>query len=174
MKPADPWEQLAAQARRASRSAAEDGAGAAWSAAVAQKAMAGSALGQPTAGAFVILWLTKFWPWLVAFFLIGTSAGWLAMSKPWQSTPVESYVEWRKETLAQLRTWLPLECEEAGRINILIRTPEITLSAPRTTIGAAISERDRVRAQIELLLTPEQVEVFRRSQESWDRKKGWR
>ncbi len=174
MKRTDCWEQLAAKARPASETTAGDAADNAWSAAMAKKAMTGAALGKPTTGAFLVLWLAKFWPWLLAIVLVGSSATWVVAAKPWRATPVESYVDWRKETLTQLRTWLPLECEEAGRINILIRTPEVTLSAPKTTVAAAIAERDRVRAQIELLLTPEQAGTFRRWQEAWDKKKGWR
>ena len=174
MRPTDSWEQLAAKARQASETASEANADPAWSAAMAKKAMTGAALGKATAGAFLVLWLTKFWPWLLAILLVGNSATWVVATKPWRSTPVESYVEWRRDTLTQLRNWLPLECEEAGRINILIGTPEITLSAPTTTVATAVAERDRVRAQIELMLTPDQAETFRRSQEAWDRKKGWR
>ena len=174
MKRIDSWEQLAAKARPASETTTGAAADNAWSAAMAKKAMTGAALGKPTTGAFLVLWLAKFWPWLLAIVLVGSSATWVVAAKPWRSTPVESYVEWRSDTLAQLRTWLPLECEEAGRINILIRTPEVTLSAPETTVATAIAERDRVRAQIELLLTPEQAGTFRRWQEAWDKKKGWR
>ncbi len=174
MKRPDCWDQLAVKARQTSETTTGAATDNAWSAAMATKAMSGAALGKPTAGAFLVLWLTKFWPWLLAIVLVGSSATWMAAAKPWRSTPVESYAEWRSDTLAQLRTWLPLECEEAGRINILIRTPEATLSAPKTTVAAAIAERDRVRAQIELLLTPEQAETFRRWQEVWDKKKGWR
>lgn len=174
MKQPDPWEALAAKARKAPAQSDSGSVDPAWAAAMAKKAMPAAALGQPAASAFIVLWLQKFWPTLLAVALIGTTAGWLAVAQPWKPTPVESYVEWRKETLNQLRVWLPLECEEAGRLNILIRTPEISLAAPKTTLEAAMAERTRVLKEIAVLLTPEQAETFRKSQEAWERKKGWR
>lgn len=174
MKQPDPWETLAAKARNAPVHKETSPPDSTWAASVAKNALPTAALGKPAASAFLVLWLQKFWPMLLAVALIVTTAGWLAVVQPWKPTPVESYVEWRKETLNELRVWLPLECEEAGRLNILIRTPEISLAGPKTTLEAVLAERARVLKEIEILLTPEQAEAFRKSQETWERKKGWR
>lgn len=166
----DPWQRLASVARPeyGTLSPQTDPA---WAAAVARRALAGATLTQPTGLAQVLARLRR--PSFVApaaMLLVGVALWFAPQFGPRHRAEVR-YERWAGDTLRQLRTWLPSECEQTGQIGLILRdTVEDLKRGPTvvTNVSVLLAETE---ARIEALLTPEQRVQFeaeqRRLHERW-------
>ncbi len=166
----DPWQRLAAAARAESerRLPAPD---AAWAAAVARQSLAGAAMGQPTWFAQTCARLQR--PWVVvptAVLIMAVAVGVAPQFGSRHRTEVR-YERWAGATLRQLRTWLPMECEQTGQIGLILRDTVQDLKQGPTVVTNVFTLLESTEARIAALLTPEQRAQFeaeqRRLRERW-------
>jgi hypothetical protein len=161
-RPTDPWANLAGAARQRPEPRTERlVVDATWAAAVAAKSMQVAALGKPSLKTLILAWLAS-WKVLVplAVLLLGGVGWWAGPGNFGQPTPAERSAGWVRDTTKQLRAWLPMECDQAGQITILLqhRQPELAAVAEKPVESARLIEE--TQRQIDALLTPEQRAAF--------------
>jgi hypothetical protein len=154
MKRQDPWERLAEAARSEPDSPSSTPAG--WSEQVARRAMDTAALGRPGFATVVLAWAGT-WKVLLPLALLLVAGGGAVLHRATESRrPEVRYEKWSEDTLRQVRAWLPLECEEAGTIGLLMKARLEELKAQgkgRTDVGLLLRSTE---AEISRLLTPDQ------------------
>ncbi len=169
MKSGNSWDRLVEAARRAPEpppSAPPDS----WTAAVARRSMAGAALGKPTVLALCLAWVSSTKVLLSLMALLIGGGGWLTHHWVEARRPEVRFEHWAGETLVQVRTWLPLECEEAGTIGILLRRRmEEVRSGDTGPANVALLLRT-TEDEIAQLLTPDQRSQFEARQRELHRR----
>ena len=163
----DPWANLAAAARRApSDRDRRDAATAIVPAVLAAKSMQVASLGQPSLKTVVFAWLAS-WKVLVPLLVLlaGGTAWWAGPGNFGQPTLPERYDGWAKDTVRQLRAWLPMECDQAGQITVLMDQRLPQLKALPAGSSEAKTLLARTQEQINALLSAEQRAAFAAEQE---------
>lgn len=135
-----------------------------WSRNVAAKAMTVAALGAPTAWTKAAAWVAKCKAWLLGTAVLLTGTAWFATAPLRNPTVQIRYQSWSTATLAQLKAWVPFECEEAGRIGVLMKVTHDRVAEAGSDETRATQAIQQVRDDIEQLLNPEQRAAFRESQ----------
>lgn len=169
MKSDNPWDRLVEAARRAPEAppaAPPDG----WTEAVARRSMAGAALGKPTVLALGLAWISSTNGLLFLMALLIGGGGLWTTHLVEARRPEVRFERWAGETLVQVRTWLPLECEEAGTIGILLRRRmEEVRSGGTGPVNVALLLR-ATEDEIAGLLTPDQRSQFEARQRELHRR----
>lgn len=158
MRPNDTWERLVRAARNAPEpDVAEPRA---WIGTVARRGMEVAALGKPSTTAVLVGWIST-WKILAPLLVVLAAGGGLLTARIVEARrPEVRYARWADETLLQVRAWLPLECEEAGTIGLLLRRRVGELRAAgdgRTNVALLLRSTED---EISRLLTPDQRRQF--------------
>jgi hypothetical protein len=160
MKHPDPWQQLATSARKAPASEPRPPTHA-WVTAVSSKAMQVASLGQPSLKTIILAWLAS-WKVLIPVIVIvlGSAGWWAGPGNFGRPTPAQRYDGWAGETVKQIRAWLPMECEQAGRVTLLMqdRTRQLKTLPPSGPAASALLEQ--TQRELNELLTLEQRQAF--------------
>jgi hypothetical protein len=158
MNPHDTWDRLARTARRAPEPDAAESR--AWIGTVARRGMEVAALGKPSTTAVLVAWIST-WKVLAPLLVLMAAGGGLVTARVVEARrPEVRYAHWSEDTLLQVRAWLPLECEEAGTIGLLLRRRVEELRAAgegRTNVALLLRSTED---EISRLLTPEQRRQF--------------
>ena len=159
----DPWQRLAAaaQAEPGQRLPAPDTA---WAAAVARQSLAGAALGQPTWVAQTRARVQRPSVVVPTAILIIAIAVWVVPQFGSRHRAEVRYERWAGATLRQLRTWLPMECEQTGQIGLILRDTVQDLKQGSTVVTNVYRLLESTEARIAALLTPEQRAQFETEQ----------
>jgi hypothetical protein len=163
----DPWSKLASAARRAPdgdrKTVAVDPL---LADAIAAKSMQVAALGQPSLKTVVLAWILS-WKVLipVLVLLLGSTVWWAGPGNFGRPTLAERYDGWGRDTVRQLRAWLPMECDQAGQITVLMqeRIPALKALPPGSAEAKALIEQ--TRREIDALLSVEQRAAFAAEQD---------